>query len=82
VGWEEIVLKTRVREEIILKTPKKLEAIDKNLGLHSVGEDDELVDDHGKHLRVEFLQVVHTVGVVSFRAVVLQQEGSDVSLML
>jgi hypothetical protein len=59
-----------------------MEAVDKNLSLHSVGEDDELVNDHGEHLRVEFLQVVHTVRVVSFRAVVLQQEGGDVSLML
>jgi len=59
-----------------------MEAVDKNLSLHSVGEDDELVDDHGEHLRVEFLQVVITVGVVSARAVVLQQEGGDVSLML
>jgi hypothetical protein len=56
--------------------------LEKNLSLHSVGEDDELVDDHGEHLRVEFLQVVHTVGVVSVGAVVLQQEGGDVSLML
>jgi hypothetical protein len=56
--------------------------LEKNLGLHSVGEDDELVNDHGEHLRVEFLQVVHTVRVVSVRAVVLQQEGGDVSLRL
>jgi hypothetical protein len=59
-----------------------MKAVDKNLGLHSVGEDDELVDDHGEHLRVEFLQVVHTVGVVSVGAVVLQQECGDVSLKL
>jgi hypothetical protein len=48
--------------------------------LLSVGQDDELVNDHGEHLWVQLVHMVGTVGVIRDGAVVLRQKHRDIRL--